>query len=117
MVVKDLLIYTCIGIALVLVLLLVGASGCATVPAPSPVPYSEPVVSLDTAPVPLPPYRSVVEIVQLNDVGMPERTTRDTVDLVWDGGPQTAWTRRAGEYERPWPKDRYLVREVGRVAR
>ena len=91
---KDLLIYTCIGIALVLVLLLVGASGCATVPAPSPVPYSEPVVSLDTAPVPLPPYRSVVEIVQLNDVGMPEHTRLYSVDLVWDGYPATTtWTK------------------------
>jgi hypothetical protein len=110
--------YAAVTIAAVSVLLLVGAQGCATVPAPSPVPYSEPVLSLDTAPVPLPPYRSVVEIVQHNDVGMPERTRLDTVDLVWDGYPATTtWTRRAGEYERPWPKDRYLVREVGRVER
>jgi hypothetical protein len=44
--------YAAVTLAAVSVLLLVGASGCATVPAPTLVPYSEPVVSLDATPVP-----------------------------------------------------------------
>jgi hypothetical protein len=48
--VRDLIITALATIALVCVLLLVSAAGCATVPAPSVVPYSEPVVSLDTVP-------------------------------------------------------------------
>jgi hypothetical protein len=91
-------------------------TSCATVPPPAPV-TAPALVVMDTAPVPLPPYRSVVEIVQFNDVGAQAWSWTDTVDLLWDGGDKTTWTKQADKKEIPWPKDRYLVREVGRVER